>query len=1816
MAALAITAGGTAKSYALCYAEAPNSVTSVSGLTTYLGADQTYSGMGKLPVGWRDSFIRFEISPIESVKSHLIDHYTQGHLANNAALGLTTVGTLASGSWIWLRDETEGSNAPCSGTNPTTSSATVTVPAQTSSSKQASIDTTGLDTTANFAVCFAEDSSGSAGSARDSGIRVTISKITKITYNFEQPGTASTSEYLREMDSSNTCTGCTDAVPKAINRFPQGDPTDLSQGPQSDPYKFNYIYYGNLVNNGVTPGESIPTGATISMVTVVKDDGSTGQNGGNPCANMAIAAGAATSVGGTDTRENSGALNDATSSRTVTVTPTSGERFAEGLVAVCYATGAGDNADVTWRDSYIRMRVSKLDSIISYGIYHRTDGVIAAKPALRLLSVGSLSATGIVSLVDASLNSEQPCAASFAGKVPTTSEADSYSGISTSNAGSKHTLKTDALSSQKTFALCYTEGDGSVTDTDWEDSGLRLQPPKVTSLTYSRPARTLEAKTCFNTIDLYGAANCKGGAVTGQGNTIDTSTGSDAYRNSQLPRSENVQVEYGGTHATTDMYISLVHQTRGNQANNPCRDAAEAAAVADYNGAGASHANADKRAHSGALQAGTGTKVVNIPQTLGANTGSSAGAGLLLDDALTYAVCYNDATNVNTNWRDSYIRVTMSKIKELDSSDMVVTTDGTLANVPSLKVSWVGSLATNKWITIVDVTENSNVPCDKAYAGAASFRQVYTATQEASTSTTTNLRSMNLQSGLGSKMVDMDTSKLNSNSQFYAVCYAEGDGSTGDTTWRDSGLRLRFVRWVNWDKNRLVSGAATLLQFRINQGAFQTNADQVALVKGATDCTAAPTAPWLSDGQSVRQYVNVDGNGLAEFHMPSGTGVTRVTATGWHTCSSTGGLHLGPREGASMDRGASPANVCPAGSSSVNAFNCLEAVKYLLQNATLFPNVTNTSSQFYGSSSGVTWGVGGRTTLIQGTFSDRPAGCTVHDLDNMGVDFAAVYNDASDASLVDTEVNVDNSYTTVCQQDGAGYCEATGKFQDLNLEQGGYAICFCDGDHGDGLCDHANEWIKVTGSGVVDATNTASGTVPLEPAVKVIQAPRLGRVENYTLSHTTNIRAVEQTAHTYSIKGSAVEGYSVLDNDKIYFKESTVGCWSGPESSDGPTGTDDIALTHFDYGYAGDSTSSTYFSARVTLPTTLTGPRTMVACYATEEGDHNRDYVQLADGLEVIDKPRLGPIASPGHLRMLHLSTPTFNVNSLKHGDWVYLKQHSTPATYAEEDCSLGTNDAHGLITSAIPASTVGNSETASETALIAGNPAQFMYDGSGKITLPAGIENKGSNLPKFFAVCFVPAGALVYHHQGTNCPVDSPYVAVGGGTNDNGGTCMTTPANNGPTLTNVVTLVDHVQVFTPPIDALVTSWFQNHVYELKFTQPQIGIWNTKTFSSGTEGDIVVLKKIGTVPGIGQTGGTSGYNDVYQAPDCTGVHEISPDSYTLGTTHSAKMVLAEYGDNADAKDLDNSLTISDQERSDSDEKGGAAMVTSIAMGKVNELPTGIYSICYATKEAEGEDQSDFLALSSTFEILPDTATRPSVSTPRSLLMGTDIVVSWESTVNLQTRVQEQNSWIGLYRKGECLGDYGKHGAEWNAAQNKVYANQLESTQVFTGQKYTDANHAEWDGTVKETAAFLAAGGASQHWTRLSAQTGPDSTYQNSYVESNQHECYLASQFIESGVQSGVVRFSLADYKTGGEFDVRFFQGSSRNMQGRICRGMTGLSGETYVNCVLDAALVSDTIEVFVDKAKLDHIDNIPGMEVVFDNQRARFQKGSRANKLS
>merc|ERR1711865_753151 len=273
--------------------------------------------------------------------------------------------------------------------------------------------------------------------------------------------------------------------------------------------------------------------------------------------------------------------------------------------------------------------------------------------------------------------------------------------------------------------------------------------------------------------------------------------------------------------------------------------------------------------------------------------------------------------------------------------------------------------------------------------------------------------------------------------------------------------------------------------------------------------------------------------------------------------------------------------------------------------------------------------------------------------------------------------------------------------------------------------------------------------------LKVVQTPRLGRAYDAfsSTSHVGSVRGVSGASHTYNIKSTETSGLEVNNLDQVFFKDTFCDSIPGADTS---TETAPIDVS----GYDADSNSGTYKAGRVITPSTTpltslgANPRSLVTCYATQESlagtTEARDYVQLQDGLEIIDRPRLGTNmhgAPDGVVRSLSGNSPIFEAVSLKDGDRLFFKEMTTynwqltgslgigadvcdytkaerclcdgsgvlscsnaahmctgmscTQDYAEgndEDCLSGVIDVYGVITNAIPTS---NSQ--SETTLLSG---------------------------------------------------------------------------------------------------------------------------------------------------------------------------------------------------------------------------------------------------------------------------------------------------------------------------------------------------------------------------------------------------------------------------------------------------------------------------------------------------------------------------------
>lgn len=200
-------------------------------------------GVGVTGTRWYNSFIQVSISQITSVGHHNLLHYTQGHTASSDAVGMRYHGSLAVNAILSLVDEELSCNTAASSisqTYPGMSHATgQTSGLQTAAGKQVTFNTRYLDVHKNYAVCYGTDSNV----MYDSGIRLTVSTVSRLEYNYDQYtaySSIATGQFARYMYSYNVAQlGCgsdscgSDTGPAPTNRLPTpgGDRKFAMYGP-------------------------------------------------------------------------------------------------------------------------------------------------------------------------------------------------------------------------------------------------------------------------------------------------------------------------------------------------------------------------------------------------------------------------------------------------------------------------------------------------------------------------------------------------------------------------------------------------------------------------------------------------------------------------------------------------------------------------------------------------------------------------------------------------------------------------------------------------------------------------------------------------------------------------------------------------------------------------------------------------------------------------------------------------------------------------------------------------------------------------------------------------------------------------------------------------------------------------------------------------------------------------------------------------------------------------------------------------------------------------------------------------------------------------------------------------------------------------------------------------------------------------------------------------------------------------------------------------------------------------------------------------
>ena len=217
-------------------------------------------------------------------------------------------------------------------------------------------------------------------------------------------------------------------------------------------------------------------------------------------------------------------------------------------------------------------------------------------------------------------------------------------------------------------------------------------------------------------------------------------------------------------------WIALVDQTLNN--NYPCNSGTVTADSLDSTHSGSLRGTTDPH--------GSGSEKVVTFNTLGLST------------SVVFAVCYTEADGtLSATWIDTAIRLTVSKLSTLQYSTPARVIEGTLATnripqMTNIPLEYTGLIAAGKWLSFVDQSQNSFYPCSSTTV----------------TTTPTDTRNSGVLHDSGNaKSVIVPQGKYSHNMEFlkvyfdaavsFAVCYAETSGLVTDSTWADSGIRIK-----------------------------------------------------------------------------------------------------------------------------------------------------------------------------------------------------------------------------------------------------------------------------------------------------------------------------------------------------------------------------------------------------------------------------------------------------------------------------------------------------------------------------------------------------------------------------------------------------------------------------------------------------------------------------------------------------------------------------------------------------------------------------------------------------------------------------------------------------------------------------------------------------------------------------------------------------------------------------------------------------------------------------------------------------------------
>jgi len=161
---------------------------------------------------------------------------------------------------------------------------------------------------------------------------------------------------------------------------------------------------------------------------------------------------------------------------------------------------------------------------------------------------------------------------------------------------------------------------------------------------------------------------------------------------------------------------------------------------------------------------------------------------------------------------------------------------------------------------------------------------------------------------------------------------------------------------------------------------------------------------------------------------------------------------------------------------------------------------------------------------------------------------------------------------------------------------------------------------------------------------------------------------------------------------------------------------------------------------------------------------------------------------------------------------------------------------------------------------------------------------------------------------------------------------------------------------------------------------------------------------------------------------------------------------------------------------------------------------------------------------------------PRIDVPDMVSLGNEITITWYPDVRSE-RLSHAQDWVGLYRRGDCK-------------------DESEDSMINPPE----------------------------------GQSVPETGFVN--------QCFLAWEFVQEGQRSGTVSFYFEAYKVGGEYEVRYFYGDSRDGQGYKCGLQPGTAGYS-AHCILRAKATSSVVTV-VKSGPAESMQDIPGIESYTD----------------